>query len=130
MVSAAPLRSQPGPMARTRKEVVDIELRARWRRQRLTRARLRLRESDALLDLVEECRMREIRPLPTPLWGAVSRLVGAVEPELRDDLGISRDADRISDALFAAQERLQEEAREERRPQLAPIIPLFRRAAG
>jgi hypothetical protein len=55
----------------------------------------------------------------------VVRLVGAVEPELRDGLGIDRAADHVSDVLFAAQEILQEQARQERRPQLAPIIPLF-----
>lgn len=130
MISAALLQSRPGPLARTRQEVLEIERRARWRRERLTRARLRLRESDALLDLVEECRLRDVRPLPPALWGAVAHLVGGVEPDLRDELGISRDADRISDALFAAQERLQEEALGARRPQLAPIIPLFPEAAG
>ena len=125
MISAAVLRSRPGPLAATRAELVDIERRARFRRERLARARLRLRESDALLDLVEECRVREIRPLPPVLWGAVARLVGAVEPELRDDLGIDRSADHVSDVLFSAQELLQAEARQELRPQLAPIIPLF-----
>jgi len=125
MVSAAVLRSRPGPLAATRAELIDIERRARFRRERLARARLRLRESDALLDLVEECRVREIRPLPPVLWGAVARLVGSVEPELRDDLGIDRSADHVSDVLFSAQELLQAEARQELRPQLAPIIPLF-----
>jgi hypothetical protein len=125
MISAAVLRSRPGPLAATRAELFEIECRARFRRERLARARLRLRESDALLDLVEECRLRDIRPLPPILWGAVVRLVGAVEPDLRDELGIDRRADHVSDVLFAAQELLQAEARQERRPQLAPIIPLF-----
>jgi hypothetical protein len=125
MLSAAVLRSRPGPLAVTRAELVDIERRARFRRERLARARLRLRESDALLDMVEECRVRDIRPLPPVLWGAVARLVGGVEPELRDELGIDRSADHVSDVLFAAQEVLQAEARHELRPQLAPIIPLF-----
>jgi len=125
MISAAVLRSRPGPLAATRAELVDIERRARFRRERLAQARLRLRESDALLDLVEECRLRDVRPLPPVLWGAVARLVGGVEPELRDELGIDRGADHVSDVLFAAQEVLQAEARRELRPQLAPIIPLF-----
>jgi hypothetical protein len=125
MISAAVLRSRPGPLAATRAELVDIERRARFRRERLAQARLRLRESDALLDLVEECRLRDVRPLPPVLWGAVARLVGGVEPDLRDELGIDRGADHVSDVLFAAQEVLQAEARRELRPQLAPIIPLF-----
>ena len=125
MISAAVLRSRPGPLAATRAELFDIEMRARFRRERLFRSRLRLRESDTLLDLVEECRIRGIRPLPPALWSAAVRLVGAVEPQLRDELGIDRNADHVSDVLFAAQEILQEEARRERQPQLAPIIPLF-----
>jgi hypothetical protein len=125
MISAAVLRSRPGPLAATRAELFDIERRARFRRERLFRSRLRLRESDTLLDLVEECRIRGIRPLPPALWSAAVRLVGAVEPQLRDELGIDRSADHVSDVVFAAQEILQEEARRERQPQLAPIIPLF-----
>ena len=125
MISAAVLRSRPGPLATTRAELVDIERRARFRRERLAVARLRLRESDALLDLVEECRVRGIRPLPPVLWGAVARLIGAVEPALRDELGIDRSADHVSDLLFAAQELLQAEARQRLEPQLARIIPLF-----
>jgi len=125
MISAAVLRSRPGPLAATRAELVDIERRARFRRERLAVARLRLRESDALLDLVEECRLHDIRPLPPVLWGAVARLIGAVEPELRDELGIDRSADHVSDLLFAAQEILQAEARQWLEPQLARIIPLF-----
>jgi hypothetical protein len=125
MLSAAVLRSRPGPLAATRAELFDIEMRARFRRERLFRSRLRLRESDTLLDLVEECRVRGIRPLPPALWSAAVRLVGAVEPQLRDELGIDRSADHVSDVLFAAQEILQEQARQERQPQLAPIIPLF-----
>lgn len=125
MISAALLKSRPGPLARTRQELLDIERRARFQRARQDRARLRLRESDALLDLVEQCRLSDIRPLPPQLWGAVARLVGSVEPDLREELGIRRDADSISDALFTAQEQLQTEAREARRPQLAEIIQLF-----
>jgi hypothetical protein len=130
MICAALLHSQPGPLARTRQELLDIERRARFRRERLARARLRLRETDTLLELVEESRLREIRPLPPLLWSAVARIVGEVEPALREELGISRDADALSDVLFAAQERLQEESRGERRPQLAPIIPLFPETAA
>jgi hypothetical protein len=129
MISTALLRSRPGPLARTRQELVDIERRARFQRARQDRARLRLRESDALLDLVEECRLHDIRPLPPRLWGAVAQLVGSVEPELRDELGIRRDADAVSDALFAAQERLQLAAHLTRRPRLAEIIQLFPPAA-
>jgi hypothetical protein len=125
MISAAVLRSQPGPLARTRAELIHIERRAAFRRARLTRERMWLNESDTLLDLVEECRLRRISPLPVALWSAVVRLVGTVEPALRDELGINRDADHVCDVLFAAQEVLQERAHRARQPQLAPIIQLF-----
>ncbi|MGD0834051.1 MAG: hypothetical protein ABSA40_06445 [Candidatus Dormibacteria bacterium] len=130
MISAAVLRSQPGPLARTRDELIHIERRAAFRRARLTRERMWLNEADSLLDLVEECRLRGISPMPVALWSGVVRLVGTVEPGLRDELGINRDADHVSDVLFAAQEILQERARRNRQPQMAQIIQLFPGTAG
>jgi len=112
-------------MERTRWELVDIERRAIFARHRLARARLRLRESDELLDFVEECRIHQYPLVPPSLWHEVVRLVGSVNASLRDELGIDRHPDHISEVLFAAQEILQQDAREERRPQLAPIIQLF-----
>src|ERR1035441_5152476 len=82
MISAAVLRSRPGPLAATRAALFDIEMRARFRRERLFRSRLRLRESDTLLDLVEECRIRGIRPLPPALWSAVVLLAWENEAHL------------------------------------------------
>jgi hypothetical protein len=57
--------------------------------------------------------------------GDVVRAVGAVDPGLRDRLGIDRDPDHVADVLFEAQEVLLMRALESRRPRLAPIIPLF-----
>ena len=53
------------------------------------------------------------------------RAVGAVDPGLRDRLGIDREPDHVADILFEAQEVLLMRALESRRPRLAPIIPLF-----
>jgi hypothetical protein len=78
-----------------------------------------------LIDLIEECRLRSFRLIPAPLWSAVVRAVGAVDPGLRDRLGIDRDPDHVADILFEAQEVLLMRALESRRPRLAPIIPLF-----
>lgn len=113
-------------MARTRAEIAFAERVAAFRRSRVSRARRRVHESDALLDLVEECRLRGYALVPASLWGAVVRTVGQVDPELRDELGIDRDPEHVADVLFAAQEKLLERVRASRTPELAPIIPLFR----
>ena len=122
-MNQAPARS--GPLERTRAEIAYAERAAAFRRSRISRARLRVRQSDALLDLVEECRIREFRLVPHSLWGAVVRAVGQVDAELRDELGINRDPEHVADVLFAAQERLLDRMRVSQRPELAPIIPLF-----
>jgi hypothetical protein len=126
MISGAVARHRrPGLLEQTRDELMQVERRAMFQRHRLARARLRLRESDALLDLIEECRLRSMALVPHQVWSAVVRLVGSVDAELRDELGIDRHPDHVADIVFRMQETLQTEAREQRRPQLAPIIPLF-----
>ena len=123
MRSAASLRS--GPLERTRLEIAYAERVAAFRRSRTSRARRRVMESDALLDLVEECRLRDFPLVPPTLWAAVVRTVGRVDPDLRDELGIDRDPEHVADVLFAAQARLLDSVRESRTPELAPIIQLF-----
>jgi hypothetical protein len=112
-------------MERTCLEIARAERAAAFRRGRVTRARQRVRESDALLDLIEECRVRDWRLVPSTLWSAVVRAVGDVDPELRDELGINRDPEHVADVLFSAQEALLERVRQQRKPALAPIIQLF-----
>lgn len=117
---------QPGgPLERTCAELEHLRRAAAFRRERELRARRRLRESDLLIDLIEQCRLRGYRLLPAQLWTHIVRFIGTVDKELRDDLGINRHPDHVSEVLFAAQEELLREAIEERRPQAAPIIPLF-----
>ncbi|MEO8897800.1 MAG: hypothetical protein ABI352_03450 [Candidatus Dormibacter sp.] len=115
-----------GPIERTVFELRRIDRDAVWRRPRVGRTRLLLRESDALIDLIERCRERGDRLLPTQLWSAVVRFVGALDGDLRDQLGINREPGHVSDVLFATQGLLLERAREERAPVTARIIPLFR----
>ena len=122
--------ARPGPVERTRMEIARAERIAAFRRERISKARLRVRESDELLDLIEECRLRDWRLVPSTLWAAVVRAVGAVDPELREELGINRNPEHVADILFAAQETLLRRIRAERRPMLAPIIPLFRDQPG
>lgn len=115
----------PGPLARTCSELELIRRTASFRRERVLRSQRRLRESDLLLDLIEQCRLRGYRLLPAQLWTHIVRFVGTVDEGLRDDLGINRNPDHVSEILFTAQEELLREVAEERRPQRAPIIPLF-----
>lgn len=112
-------------MERTCLEIARMEREAAFRRERISRTRLRVREADVLIDLIEECRLRSFRLIPASVWSAVVRAVGAVDPGLRDRLGIDRDPDHVADILFEAQEILLMRALESRRPRLAPIIPLF-----
>ena len=116
-------------MERTRREIARVERVAAFRRARVTRARQRVREADALLELIEECRLQDWRLVPSPLWVAVVRAVGAVDPELRDELGINRNPDHVADVLFTAQETLLARVRDERAPVLGRIIPLFKDAS-
>ena len=106
-------------------ELDDLRRAAAFRRGRELAAERRLRESDALLDLVEQCRLRDFALVPTSVWARVVRFVRDVDPALRDELGIDRRPDHVSDVMFAAQEVVLRQRVEERRPRMADIIPLF-----
>ena len=124
--SSVAVRHIPGPLERTVLELRRIDRDAVWRRPRVSRTRLQLRESDALIDLIERCRERGDRLLPTQLWSAVVRFVGGLDGSLRDELGINRAPGHVADILFASQQLLLDRAREEREPMVGRIIPLFR----
>jgi hypothetical protein len=126
MENAAFPRRSAGPLERTVLELRRIDRDAVWRRPRVGRTRLLLRESDVLIDLIERCRERGDRLLPTRLWSAVVRFVGGLDGSLRDELGIDRAPAHVADVLFASQDLLLERARHERAPVTARIIPLFR----
>lgn len=125
MISNAVMSSRPGPLERTRFELLSLERRAAFRRSRLSDAELRRREADAVLDLIESCRLQGFDVVPTAVWSATVQLAGAVSGALRDEVGIDRHPDHLQEIVFAVQEELQKDLRERRRPQLAPIIPLF-----
>jgi hypothetical protein len=127
MENAALPRRIAGPLERTVLELRRIDRDAVWRRPRVGRTRLLLRESDSLIELIERCRERGDRLLPTQLWSAVVRFVGGLDASLRDELGINRDPAHVADVLFATQGVLLERSRTERVPMKARIIPLFRR---
>jgi hypothetical protein len=118
-------RRGPGPLERTSMELEHLRRAAAFRRGRELGAQRRLRLSDSLVDLVEQCRLRGYQLLPTPVWAQVVRFVGMVDPSLRDELGINRHPDHVGDVLFAAQAIVLEQRLEERQPRMAEIIPLF-----
>ena len=123
------LRRAPGPLERTAIELEHLRRAAAFRRGREMAADRRLRESDALHDLVEQCRLKGLPLLPAQLWARMVRFVRGVDPGLRDELGINRDPDHVSDILFAAQQVLLRRRLEEREPRMATIIHLFGPAA-
>ncbi len=125
MENAAFGREIAGPLERTVLELRRIERHAVWRRPRVPRTRLLLRESDALVDLIERCHERGDRLLPTRVWSAVVRFVGALDASLRDDLGINRSPAHVADIMFSAQDLLLERSRAERAPVPGRIIQLF-----
>jgi hypothetical protein len=119
-----------GPLARTAAELENLRRLAAFRRESEQRWRRRLRESDLILDLIEECRVRGYRLLPAQLWSSVVRFVGEVDPGLREDMGSSRHPDQASEALFAAQAEICRRRLDECRPRTARIIPLFTAVAA
>jgi hypothetical protein len=118
-----------GPLARTAAELENLRRLAAFRRERDLRWHSRLRESDLILDLIEECRVRGYALLPGQVWASVVRFIGEIDPALRDRLGSSRRPDHASDALFAAQAEICRHRLDERRPRTARIIPLFAAAS-
>ena len=119
------VRRAPGPLERTAMELADLRRAAAFRRGRELAAERLVRESDALLDLVEQCRLRDYPLVPTSVWARVVRLVRGVDPALRDELGIDRRPDHVGDVVFAAQAVVLRQRVDERRPRMAEIIPLF-----
>lgn len=125
MAATYALQRSPGPLERTAMELEHHRRAAAFRRAREMESKRRLRESDLLLEYVEECRLRRLVPLPTKLWVHIVRFIGSVDAGLRDELGIKRSPDHASDILFAAQEELLRLHHEAMRPRPARIIPLF-----
>jgi len=97
-----------------------------WQRRRAVTPRHQLRETDLLLGVVEECRIRRLRLIPPPVWRRIVQLLGQVDRECTDRLGIDRSVERTSDILFQAQRLLMDRAVQRHPPLAGKIIPLFR----
>jgi len=99
-----------------------------WQRKTAPTPRSQLRETDQLLDAVEECRVRDIRLIPAHIWRQIVRLLGQLDGSYTERLGIDRSVERTAEILFEAQEALMLAARNRRRSQVGKVIPLFRRS--
>ncbi|HEX3629965.1 MAG TPA: hypothetical protein VHW91_05820 [Candidatus Dormibacteraeota bacterium] len=99
-----------------------------WQRKTARTPQNQLRETDRLLDAVEECRLRDIKLIPTHIWRRIVQLLAQLEGGYTERLGIDRSVDRTADLLFEAQEALMLAARDRRRGRGANIVPLFRRS--
>ena len=97
-----------------------------WQRRTAPTPRNQLRETDQLLGVVEEYRVREIKLIPTDIWRRIVQLVGQLDGAYTERLGIDRSVDRTSEVLFEAQEALMRAARARWRGHGANVIPLSR----
>jgi hypothetical protein len=97
-----------------------------WQRKTAATPRNQLRETDQLLGVIEECRVRRITLIPSHIWRRVIQLLGQLDGRYAEKLGIDRSVDRTSEVLFEAQEALMLAARAARRPSASNVIPLFR----
>jgi hypothetical protein len=97
-----------------------------WQRQRSLTPRNQLRETDLLMNVVEECRIRRLPLIPTAIWRRIVHLLGQVGGDYTARLGIDRSVDRTGELLFEAQAALMAAEVERRKPRRDKIIPLFR----
>src|ERR1700726_3022415 len=96
-----------------------------WKRRTAPTPRSQLRETDQLLGAVEECRLREIKLVPTHIWRRIVHLLGQLEGPYTEKLGIDRSVERSAEVLFEAQEDLMLDARSRWRDPAGDVVPLF-----
>lgn len=97
-----------------------------WKRKTAPTPQNQLRETDRLLFAVEECRLRDIKLIPTHIWRRIVHLLGQLDGDYTARLGIDRSVERTADVLFDAQENLMLAARDRHRGRPSNIVPLFR----
>src|SRR4030081_2785721 len=98
-----------------------------WQRRTAPTQRNQLRETDQLLGAIEECRVRELKLIPTHIWRRIVHLLGQLDGGYTEKLCIDRSLDRRAEVLFEAQEALMVAARNRWRGRAGNVVPLFRR---
>src|SRR3979411_1547310 len=98
-----------------------------WPRSHAPTPRSQLRETDRLLGAIEECRVHELKLIPTDIWRRIVHLLGQLDGGYTEKLGIDRSLDGTAAVLFEAQEALMVAARSRWRGRAGNVVPLFRR---
>ena len=98
-----------------------------WQRRHAPTPRSQLRETDQLLGAIEECRVQELKLIPTDIWRRIVHLLGQLEGGYTQRLGIDRSLDGTAEILFEAQEALMVAARSRWLGRAGNVVPLFRR---
>jgi hypothetical protein len=99
-----------------------------WQRRNAPTPRTQLRETDQLLGAIEECRVREIKLIPTHIWRRIVHLLGQLDGSYTERIGIDRSVERTAEVLFDAQEALMLASQSRWRGRPGNVIPLFRRS--
>jgi hypothetical protein len=107
--------------------VLEQQRALRWHRRRQERMSPRrlLRESDEVLNWLEECLLNNLRFVPGWVMPRLVTLLAHADPRLPRELGHERSPERLMELVYQAQERLMEESVRSRQP--ARIIRLFQR---
>ncbi len=101
-------------LAATIAEQQAIEHEALFRRSRIGRTRRALRESDDLVAVVEEFRVRGHSLLPRWLWDAVAQFLWRTDRTFLATLGRERSVENVGNVLFLVQQALMSRSIEER----------------
>src|SRR2546430_14946770 len=112
---------------RTVLEIAQLRFWA-WQRGHRPTPRSQLRETDQLLRAIEDCRVQELKLIPTHIWRRVVHLLGQLDGSYTERLGIDRSPDGTAEGLFDAQEALLVAARKRWRGRPRHVRPPLRRA--
>src|SRR2546430_11267411 len=81
---------------RTVLEIAQLRFWA-WQRRHRPTPRSQLRETDQLLGAIEECRVHELKLIPTDIWRRIVHLLGQLDGDYTERLGIDRSLDGTAD---------------------------------
>src|SRR5207245_11218570 len=98
-----------------------------WQRRTAPTPRNQLRETDQLLGAIEECRIQQLKLIPTHIRRRIVHLLGQLDNGYTGTPGLDRPVDRTPEVLFDAQQALKLAARGRRRDRPGKSIPASRR---